>query len=339
MAGMRIGLVALALALLAPAVAEAGTYDVVSCRAPGAGGVNNSLEYSAGSVDPQYAAAAPGWYEAETSCADGLVARSRTVDGTFAKWLTGAGWSFTAPAGTEIVGFTHWRFAEARDGGGDDPNTPYEDEGEHWEVVVAEQTGTVGRPVVGETCSHGTDRPLCTIGVPGGERTSHRVLTQKLSWNVGCGGQIVDGCYTSYGRYPLATMVVYGTQVTLEDEIAPRASLAGSLLGPGWHRPGEPVIYSATDNTGIRSASLSSQSKIPDQPASGPSVTRTESPTPKGRSINSTQPCDPRRARIAAITPSSIGQGESEALPSTRRTPRLDLAARSEVAAQNRAKR
>ena len=42
MAGMRIGLAALALALLAPAVAEAGTYDVVSCRAPGAGGVNNA---------------------------------------------------------------------------------------------------------------------------------------------------------------------------------------------------------------------------------------------------------------------------------------------------------
>jgi hypothetical protein len=34
-------------ALLAPAGARAGTYDVVSCNAPGANGRNNSLEYAA----------------------------------------------------------------------------------------------------------------------------------------------------------------------------------------------------------------------------------------------------------------------------------------------------
>ncbi len=258
MAGMRIVvLVGLAL-LLAPASARAGTYDVVSCGAPGANGVNHSLEYAPFTWDPQYRDAASGWYEADTTCAGGLVARSRTVDGTFAKWLTGAGWSFTAPAGTDIVGFASWRYGEARDGGGDDPSTPFQDEGEHWEVVVADDTGrAIGGALGGETCAHGTDRPSCTIGAPGGERTFHRVLTKKLSWHVGCGGQIVDGCFTSYGGYPLATMVVYGTQVTLEDKSAPAASLNGSLLGPGWHRPDEPVSYSASDNSGIRSANLS----------------------------------------------------------------------------------
>src|SRR5687768_7327120 len=128
---MRIALVATALALLAPAVAEAGTYDVVSCRAPGAGGVNNSLVFSTSSYDPQYEDDAVGWYEADSSCADGLVARSSTARGTFAKWLTGASWSFTAPPGTDIVAFSSWRFGEARDVGGDDPNTPHADEGEH----------------------------------------------------------------------------------------------------------------------------------------------------------------------------------------------------------------
>jgi hypothetical protein len=43
-----------ALALLAPAGARAGTYDVGSCNAPGAGGVNHSLTYAATSFDPQY---------------------------------------------------------------------------------------------------------------------------------------------------------------------------------------------------------------------------------------------------------------------------------------------
>ncbi len=50
MAGMRIvvgaGLAAALVALLAPAGARAGTYDVVSCNAPGANGRNNSLEYA-----------------------------------------------------------------------------------------------------------------------------------------------------------------------------------------------------------------------------------------------------------------------------------------------------
>jgi hypothetical protein len=258
LAGMRIVVLVSFAALLTPAGAQAGTYDVVSCRAPGAGGVNHSLTYSAFSVDPQYNGAAAGWYEADSTCADGLVARSRTVDGTFARWLTGAGWSFTAPEGTDIVSVASWRFGEALDGGGDDPSTPFTDEGEHWEVVVSDHTGAaIGGALGGETCSHGTDRQSCRIGAPGGERTSHRVFTKRLSWHAGCGGQIVAGCYTSYGGYPLATMVVYGTQVTLEDKSAPSASLSGSLLGPGWHRPDEPVSYSASDNSGIRSATLS----------------------------------------------------------------------------------
>jgi hypothetical protein len=61
MAGMRI-VVALALVAgaLAPASAQAGTSDVVSCNAPGAGGRNNSLSYAATSYDPQYASVVPG---------------------------------------------------------------------------------------------------------------------------------------------------------------------------------------------------------------------------------------------------------------------------------------
>ena len=56
---------ALTLSLLAPAGAQAGTYDVVSCNAPGANGRNNSLEYAAASYDPQYNGSLPAWYEAD----------------------------------------------------------------------------------------------------------------------------------------------------------------------------------------------------------------------------------------------------------------------------------
>jgi hypothetical protein len=51
-------------------------------------------------------------------------------------------------------------------------------------------------------------------------------------------------------------MVVYGTRITLQDNSAPTASLSGPLLAPGWRRPSDAVSYSASDNSGIRSATL-----------------------------------------------------------------------------------
>jgi len=264
---VRVTVLAAGLALLAPAGARAGTYDVVSCNAPGAGGVNHSLSYAPTSFDPQYNGQVGGWYEGDGSCADGLIARSRTIDGTVAKWLTGGNWIFNAPAGTEVVALSSWRFAEARDSGGDDPNTPLIDEGDHWRVDVVDASGQpIGGPGGGETCSHPVGVDACTIGAPGGVRADHRLVTNHLRWQVSCGGEITGGCPTSYGGYPLATMVVYGTRITLEDSSAPSASLAGSLLGPGWHKPGEPVSYSAGDNSGIRSATLSAGSATATDP-------------------------------------------------------------------------
>ena len=257
MAGVRIVVaLVLAVALVVPASAQAGTYDVVSCDAPGANGRNNSLSYVADSYDPQHDGAVGGWYEADASCAGGLIARSRTVDGTLARWLTWAQWEFSAPAGTEIVGFTSWRFGEARDSGGDDPNTG-PDEGDHWRVEVVDETSQpIGGPAGGETCGHGPGVDACTIGAPGGQRADHRLVARKLAWRVLCGGEIIGGCGTSYGGYPLATVVVYGTRITLQDSSAPTAALAGPLLAPGWRRPSDGVSFTASDNSGIRSATL-----------------------------------------------------------------------------------
>ena len=269
MAGLRIVVVSVLLVgALAPAGARAGTYDVVSCAAPGGGGVNHSLAYAATSFDPQYNPQVGGWYEGDGSCADGLVARSRTVDGTVARWLTGASWSFAAPAGTEIVAFSSWRFAEARDSGGDDPNTPLIDEGDHWRADVVDASGQpIGGPGGGETCGHGVGVPACTFGTPGtGQRADHRLVTNQLRWQVTCAGEITGGCGTSFGGYPLATMVVYGTRITLRDDSAPSASLAGPLIASGWHRPGDAVSYTAIDNSGIRSARLSAGSAAATDP-------------------------------------------------------------------------
>ena len=85
-------------------------------------------------------------------------------------------------------------------------------------------------------------------------------MTSHLRWQVVCAGEITGGCPTSYGGYPLATMAVYGTRITLQDDSAPSASLAGSLIGPGWHKPDEPLTYTASDNSGIRSATVNAGS-------------------------------------------------------------------------------
>ncbi len=250
-----------AAALLAPAVAAAGTYDVVACAAPGAGGVNHSLTSYIGSYDPARQAEANRSYELDGSCAGGLIARSHPLH-TTAPWLTDGGWRFDAPAGTEITRVVSWRFGEARDFG-DDPATPFVDEGDHWRVALTDGTGQfVGGPAGGETCAHGLNIPACTIGEPNGGRSQHDVRTNALRWAVSCGGEIVGGCPTSYADpitapgYPLATIALHGTAITLTDPSAPALSLGGPLFGGGWRKPSDGATYSASDNSGIRTAEL-----------------------------------------------------------------------------------
>jgi hypothetical protein len=245
------------IALAGAASAEAGTYDVMSCGAPGAGGANHSLVGAKTAWEAKDQPTANAGYELDSSCSDGLVARSSPGPLTVT-WLSGAEWRFRAPAGTEISKVVSWRFGTAADSpGGDDPATPLVDEGEHWGVYMADHTGQpVGGPAGGETCMHGPGTPSCSVGAPGGTRSEVDVRTSTLSWNVACVGAIVGGCPTSSGGAPLAAMTVYGTQITLTDNSAPTATLGGQLFAGGWRRPSDVATYSAGDNSGIRTAAL-----------------------------------------------------------------------------------
>src|SRR4051794_31881370 len=100
-------LTVLAAVLAAAAPAHAGSYEVVACGAPGAGGVNHSWTPRYDSLNSATPDASP-YYEFDDSCAGGLVVRSRTVDGTRAPWLTSASWAFDAPAGTQLTKVTTW---------------------------------------------------------------------------------------------------------------------------------------------------------------------------------------------------------------------------------------
>jgi hypothetical protein len=130
MRGLVGAIVVLAAAALGAPVAVAGTYDVVSCGAPGAGGVSRAWRPEASAFPPN--PPDPSSYEIVDQCPSQLLVRSSTVDGT-APFLTGGNWIFDAPAGTRLTRLETWRFgvklrtsANDPDPGQDgDPGYPY----------------------------------------------------------------------------------------------------------------------------------------------------------------------------------------------------------------------
>jgi hypothetical protein len=254
-AGMRTAVTALAAAMLWPAAAAAGTYDVVSCNAPGAGGVNNAWTpaFTHFGNGPH-----PEAYDLYDDCRGterGLVARSHVGGEGNARFLTGAAWQFDAPAGTVISRVTVWRHGWKFRTGDDDPATAGDD-GDPWWMGAKEANGnTVGGDFLGETCNNPPGQPLCAVGSDGGVSGANArtfdVSTTRLSWQIDC--REWDGCPRYYGT-STSGMELYGARVTLIDNSAPSLSAGGPALAGGWRRPGEAVTYDASDNTGIRAA-------------------------------------------------------------------------------------
>jgi hypothetical protein len=254
LAGTRTVLVAAAAAMLWPAAATAGTYDVVSCNAPGAGGVNNAWTpaFTHFGNGPH-----PEAYDLFDDCRGterALVARSHVGGEGNARFLTGAAWEFAAPAGTVISRVTVWRHGWKFRTGDDDPNTAGDD-GDPWYMGAKEVNGnTVGGDLTGETCNNPAGQPLCAVGSDGGASSANArtfdVSTSKLSWQIDC--REWDGCGRYYGT-STAGMELYGARVTLTDNSVPSLTVGGPALAGGWHRPGDAVTYDASDNSGVNS--------------------------------------------------------------------------------------
>ena len=236
-------------ALVLPAGGWAGRRRRGGLRAPGRGGVNHSLTYAAIELRSRSTAAEANWYQVDEPrrrAARPEPHAARTV----AWWLTGAGWSFNALAGTEITRLVSWRYGEARDFGDDDPDTPLVDESDHWRADVADgqREPDRRRGPAARRARTAAARPG-TIGALGGARRDHRLATKQLRWQISRVGEIVGGCPTAYADpvtapgYLLATVAVYATQITLNDPSAPAATLGGPVVGPGWHRPPSPRHY------------------------------------------------------------------------------------------------
>jgi hypothetical protein len=255
-------------AVLGVPMAGAGTYDVVACNAPGAHGVNNSWSWSVGAL-PIGSTPAPedeASYALGGSCASssGLRGGSNPNGPATVRWGTSASFHFVAPADTDIVRVTLWRYGIGRLGA-DTPGTP-ENESGRFELTAMYGPGN---SVFADSCQPGAGifpNP-CQIGSPGFSAASkvvHEGRADTFDIGIFCGGdQVSYRCNTNDGTgNPYSYVDLQGAAVTLEDNTKPRITASGSLLTNGWRRPSDSLSVNTTDNSGIRLVRLEADGRI-----------------------------------------------------------------------------
>jgi hypothetical protein len=244
---MRIVVLIVVLALLAPAGARAGTYDVVSCRAPGAGGVNLAWEAAYGAFDTP----TPEQFDVYAECPGArtfLLARSKAQAGIVAYWAHSAYFRFEAPQGTTITRLRLWRHGQTVRGEGGV---------EEWDILAQTDDGDLAF----EKCFHAPDQPVCNTGAPepldgkgvsDASMATHDVDTRFVNLGVSCNPNGFKSCATAAANgYPLGSYNLWGSVVTIRDDVKPSLTVGGSLWSDGWHRPGEAVAYDASDVAGV----------------------------------------------------------------------------------------
>ncbi len=267
MRGVVGALVVLATVAVGVPAASAGRYDVVTCNAPGAHGVNNAWVYYVGTLDgsqPLPEDSSSYTLGGDCASANGLRVGSNPAGPRTVRWGTFANLRFTAPADTDIIRVTLWRYGIGRLGG-DDPGTP-EDESGRFELNT---TFGPGNSVFANSCQPGTaifPNP-CQIGSPGYSDASKAVFdgrAEMFEMGVFCGGAAISQrCLTNDGAGgPYAFIDLQGAAVTLDDPVAPAITAGGALIGPGWRKSSEFAAINASDSTGIRAARLDVDGRV-----------------------------------------------------------------------------
>ncbi len=253
-----LGVVVALVVGLAAAPAQAGTYDVAACNAPGGRGVNNAWTWTVRALDGAPTSEDAANYQLVGSCASptGLIAQP--VVGRRARWGTWAEFGFAAPANTAISKVRLWRHGRGLLPG-DDPNTPENDSG-RWEVFA---DYGAGNQIGAESCKPGagpTPNP-CEIGAtPFSSRSLNEMVGRAATFTAGifCGGD--NGpfllCRNGDANGPYAQYEFQGAVVTIQDDTKPTFTPAGGLLSDNWHKVSDATSYDASDNTGIRNAGI-----------------------------------------------------------------------------------
>jgi hypothetical protein len=260
MTPMRWGLavvVVLAVGLTA-APARAGTYDVLSCGAPGAGGINRAWEPVLDAYPGN--APEPGNFDFINECPGPrtfLLARSKAAAGFTAGWARSAFWRLTAPAGTKISRVVLWRWGQVLR---TDPEFAG-DVTDDWDILATTDLGNIGL----EYCPIPEGQPSCETGsrdpMSAASRAQYDVNTSFIRWGVICNPQRLKNCQTAaqggdLAGYPRASLNIWGSIVTIRDDALPSLTTGGPLWSDDWRRSSDPVTYSASDPSGIRSVSL-----------------------------------------------------------------------------------
>jgi hypothetical protein len=243
--------------LLASPAAFAGTYQVSACNyAPEA--ANNSWTWS--TTDPSQ----PAHYAEHTNCPDRTGGTGGTSDqegglsttdalglSSGAPPATSAGWSFTAPPDTAIVGLEYERYIGH-----------IYDSNNYWAPALRAD----GTPVAGESCLDTIENSeTCFVGGPPDEGGEPGIVTglsaHELALSIRCEAPSGQECITGSTRYQ-AWAAMYGARVTLSDTTPPTLGTpSGALWEPGvadgYHKGTESLAVSAEDvGGGVQSIAL-----------------------------------------------------------------------------------
>ena len=225
------------LALLACAgPASAGTYDVVSCGAPGANGVNQAWQVYPGFDD--------NYWDIAPSCPELGVWSERRAN-AFAPFFNGAGYHIKAPAGATLDKIAIWRKGYRFNNTGKTPQGP-------WAVGGYRGDGTViGGPLLGETCNIQPGQIHCEMPY-WGTRVDRDLETNEVLYSVSCFEE--PNCPTARPEdgFPFAGLTISASIVTVRDEGRPAILARGPLTAPGWRTTDAPLHLGASDPVGVR---------------------------------------------------------------------------------------
>jgi hypothetical protein len=297
----RVLLLTAVLAVLAPATAHAGTYKVLACTVGGTQWGNSS-----------WAGSTVGNLLVDGECGNGVLIGMRVDGGK--RVVNGAArtLTFTSPAGTAITDFTLDRHLLFNSNPPQDGTRP---------LYALYRLGSTTFAGAGDYHAATRDRLRAVnawYGYPSGDANLTRRTTSLRQMGALAGYannartlEIEVGCYER--ATPCSTPangriyhVIYGASITVNDPSKPASSVAAEGLLAGGSRAGsDPVIVSATDNTGIRRVELIDV-------------------TGSARVVGAYAPtCNPRLAKPcpdlgrATVTPTSLEAGQRRLLVRT----------------------
>ena len=218
---------------------EAGTYDVVSCNAPGADGQEQQPRVRAGQLRPAVRRRRSAAGTRPTRAAPTGSSRARAPSTARSRNGSPSGsLDLRRPGGhARSSAITTGALRRQRDSGGDDPNTPFATKA----TTGAPRSWTDDQPAdrrrrpAGRPAGTASASTRARIGAPGGTQVGPPAPDNRLA----LGASAASARSSAAARRPTAAtrsraMVVYGTQVTLQDnERADRLARAARCISAG----------------------------------------------------------------------------------------------------------